>query len=80
MKYNYDVKSSFGYGNIQVLKTIKKINSLSSLPLCPDDTIIFNFTKFGENNPFNVLVLASFLKDFRRKYPNNKFKLIPKKE
>ncbi len=78
MKYNYYVKSSFGCGNIQALQTIKEINSLSSLSLLSGDTITFNFTKFGENNPFNVLVLASFLKDFRGKYPDNKFKLIPK--
>lgn len=71
----YDVITSYGHGNEQALATMKAIDSLASTN---DNHIVINFKQFGENTPFNVLAIASYLNYYRKQHPEYKFSLIPK--
>lgn len=70
-----EIKSSFGCGNSQALASMKEI---SEIRLDSDEDCVFSLKSFNENNPFNVLTIASSLRNFRKRYPNNKISLIPK--
>lgn len=72
---NYDIKSSYGCGNSQALTTMKEI---SEIHLDADEECVFSLKNFSENNPFNVLAIASSLYHFRQKYPHNNVVLRPK--
>ena len=71
----YEVVSSYGCGNEQALRTIQEIDSLV---IPRGEQVQVDFRNFGENTPFNVLVIASFLKHYRAQYPEHNFNLIPK--
>lgn len=71
----YNVVSSYGRGNEQALATMK---SIEALDLSEEEQIVFDFNQFGENTPFNVLTIASYLKTYRAQHPECNFSLIPK--
>lgn len=71
----YNVVSSYGHGNEQALDTMK---SIETLDLSGEDQVVFDFNQFGENTPFNVLTIASYLKEYRARHPECNFSLIPK--
>lgn len=71
----YNVVSSYGHGNEQALHTMK---SIEMLDLSKETQIVFDFNQFGENTPFNVLTIASYLKNYQKRYPKCEFSLIPK--
>lgn len=75
MNHEYSIASSFGQGNIQALATLKEISEIS---LNPQDELVFTLSGFGETNPFNVLAIASKLREFHNQFPNNKLSLRPK--
>ncbi len=73
MKYN--VFTSFDQGNTQALQICRDIAAINLNPL---EELFFDFTTYGENNPFGNLLIINSLKRCRKRYPNNQMKCIPK--
>lgn len=70
---NFEIKSSFGEGNIQALTTVKQVHEINNL-----EEITFDLTDYAENNPFNNLIIACSLINYRDTHPMVKCKLKPK--
>lgn len=71
----FRVLSSFGNGNVEALNTINEISKL----IVTDDEIVFDFTSFTENNPFNNLLIASAIKQFYKlNKDKTKVSILPK--
>ena len=67
----FDISSSYGKGNIQALKTLYE---LSKIDISSKSEFCLDFSNFSENNPFNTLVIASFIRQLNKQYPNTSFK------
>ena len=63
----YRVETTYGYGNAQALKIASDI---SSLDLSDAEDILFDFTKYSENNPFSNLLIANSIRTFRKNHKN----------
>lgn len=63
----YKVETTYGRGNDQALKIASEI---SSLDLHDAEEVIFDFTKYSENNPFSNLLIANSIRAFRRNRKN----------
>ena len=61
----YRVETTYGYGNAQALKIASDI---SSLDLSDAEDILFDFTKYSENNPFSNLLIANSIRTFRKNH------------
>ena len=73
---NFDIVSTYSQGNIQALRTIKKISEIK-----PDDGVVtFRFRRYRENNPFNNLLIANSIRNFKKSNPELELYLIPKEE
>lgn len=70
----FDIISTYGHGNEQVMETIKQISSINT----NDDEITFDFTQFKENNPLNILLIASSIINCKKTHSEISMKLIPK--
>ena len=57
----YFVKTTFGNGNVEALNICKNLESLQ--PEQGED-FVFDFSKYGENNPFSNIVLANSISLF----------------
>ena len=64
----YKVETTYGHGNAQALKIASDI---SSLDLSDAEDILFDFTKYSENNPFSNLLIANSIRAFRKNHQNN---------
>lgn len=73
----YEMITSYGCGNEQALHIMKEVDEYD-FPV--SEPISFDFKKFGEITPFNVLTIASYLKSYRSKHPGYQFYLSPKSE
>ena len=74
----YNIRTSYGHGNIQALQIIKEINGLE---LKNEDNLIFNFKNYSENNPFSNLVIANTLRSLHGRYEDEvNMSLIPNEE
>lgn len=73
---SYKINSSFGNGNFEALSTMRKIDKIT--PELKEKNC-FDFTGFYENNPFNVLAIAVFLKEYRKRYSQYDFCVRPRK-
>lgn len=70
---NFQIKSSYDHGNVEALSTLLQINNLQ----IKDKTIIFDFSRYYECNPFNNLIIAQTLKNFKKTHPNLDKRIIP---
>lgn len=57
----FRVVTSYGYGNTQAIDLVKKISEIDTNIY---DEIVFDFTKFAENKPFNILLIANAINEF----------------
>ncbi len=57
----FQVVSSYGLGNTKAINTVKRISEIDTNIY---NNIIFDFTKFLENNPFNILLIANAINEF----------------
>lgn len=63
------IVSPFGLGNIQALSTVK---NFSDEQLAPYDEIAFDFAKFKETNPFNILLIANAMNNCHDRFNDRK--------
>lgn len=63
----YKVETTYGCGNEQALKIASEI---SSLDLSGAEDVLFDFTKYSENNPFSNLLIANSIRAFRKNHKN----------
>lgn len=60
----FPINTRFGCGNMQSLQLCKELEQL----LPPDDEeLIFDFSTYGENNPFSNLVLINSLRRYKER-------------
>lgn len=71
----YYVKTSFGNGNVEALKICKHLSLID--PEQGKD-FIFDFTRYGENNPFSNIVLANTINLFHNNHPDIDMYFHPK--
>lgn len=71
----YSIKTSFGDGNNQALQICKEITGL--VPPSDED-LIFNFSTYGENNPFSNLLIINTLRQYRKEYSDASLRCAPK--
>ena len=63
----YKVETTYGCGNDQALEIASEIFSLD----LPDaEEVLFDFTKYRENNPFSNLLIANSIRAFRKNHKN----------
>ena len=72
----YKVETTYGQGNNQALRIASDI---SAIDLPDTDEILFDFTKYSENNPFSNLLIANSIRSFRKSH-KNKCQLRPNHE
>ena len=72
----YKIVTTYGRGNEQALNIASDI---SSLDLPDTEDILFDFTKYSENNPFSNLLIANSIRVYRGKH-KNKCQLRPNHE
>lgn len=70
----FDIVSSFGEGNVQALSTVKQISEIRTI----DEEVIFDFTRYKENNPFSNLLISNALVAYKQNHPEVRVSLIPK--
>lgn len=69
------VRSDFGSGNTQALDTVLLLNRYIET----ENDLTINFTQYTENNPFNNLILANSIRNYKENYPRKNISVIPKK-
>lgn len=69
---DFKIESSFGYGNIQALESMLQIKNIDE-----KESIVFDLSNYNECNPFNNLVIAQTLKNFKIEHPDLERKVIP---
>ena len=72
----YKVVTTYGWGNEQALNIASDI---SSLDLPDTENLLFDFTKYSENNPFSNLLIANSIRVYRENH-KNKCQLRPNHE
>ena len=71
----YPIKTSFGKANIQALQICKELGNL--VPPAGED-LVFDFTGYGENNPFSNLILINALRHLKKNNPDARLRGMPK--
>ena len=72
----YRIETTYGHGNSQALRIASDI---SNLDVTDNESILFDFTKYSENNPFSNLLIANTIRNFRRHH-KNRCQLRPNQE
>ena len=72
----YKVETKYGRGNSQALKIAADI---SAIDLPDTESVLFDFTRYSENNPFSNLLIANSIRNFTKKHIN-KCQLRPNSE
>lgn len=72
----YKIETTYGCGNKQALNIASDIFSLD-LPDTED--VLFDFTKYSENNPFSNLLIANSIRVYRENH-KNKCQLCPNRK
>ena len=72
----YKVETRYGRGNSQALKIAADI---SAIDLPDTESVLFDFTRYSENNPFSNLLIANSIRNFTKKHIN-KCQLRPNSE
>lgn len=63
----YKIETIYGYGNKQALNIASDI---SSLDLSDTEDVLFDFTKYSENNSFSNLLIANSIRVYRGNHKN----------
>ena len=71
----YEIKSTFGYGNSQSLSACKDFVYLNP---STGEEIVFDFSKYKDNNPFGNLILINSLRRYKNEHPDIRRTCIPK--
>lgn len=73
MKTTVKISSTFDHGNTDVLDTLLKIKELD-----PNyDEVVFDLSYHNDCNPFNNLLIAKTLANFKRNNPSTKKSILP---
>lgn len=71
----YLIKTRYGAANTQALQICKEITEL--IPPRNED-LVFNFSNYGENNPFSNLLIINTLRQYKKKYSDASLRCAPK--
>lgn len=73
MKTEVKIESTYDHGNVEVLDSLLEINRIDPKA----EEVVFDLSRYNECNPFNNLLIAQTLKNFKKNHPTTNRKVIP---